>query len=107
MSVDGNIYKKEEFIKYIQNIQFEHPCKMEAHMAGNTIRKPRMMCFDKSKLINIPFNRVVPWDNRCMNNGLTAEKLNDLYLEDKKINIEKIFGIKNNSCHYEVQLELI
>jgi hypothetical protein len=106
MSVDGNIYRKDEFIKYIQNISFEHPCKMEAHMTGNPINKPLMMCFNKSKLINVPLNRVVSWNNRCMNSDLTAEKLNELYLSGKQINIEKIFGINNNSCHYEVQLEL-
>jgi hypothetical protein len=110
MSLDGDIYRKEEFVKYIPQIEFGNPCHMEAHMTNKPIgNKALMMCFDKSKLINIPINKTndIPGNNnRLIKNVKTAEELNKLYLEGHRIKIENVFGINNNSCHYEVQLEL-
>jgi len=106
MSIDGNIFRKSDFIPYIQTISFSYPCDLEGYMMQKPMGNQYMMCFDKSKLINIPINRVVKHQNRIMNSPLTADKLNDLYLNGHRININSVFGINNNSCHYEVPLEI-
>lgn len=100
-SVDGNIYRTRDLINYVGNFNYHNPNEFEGYMGGNIETPLFMMCFEKSKTINIPCNRVQDaFPNR--NGGLyTPEELNYLYLSGKRIKLQPIYEINNNACHIE------
>ena len=59
--------------------------------------------YDKSKIINIPVNKVQNFNNNVHGN-ISAEYLNEQYLNNKKIKLDNIEHFDNFSCHQEIDL---
>lgn len=106
MSVDGNIYKTKDLHIIMENIKFEDPNTLEYQLACNPIKKPNMISFKSSKLINLAINRV---QNNFLNRsgGTSHHLMNDDFIKGKVIDLETIVDCnlkKQNSCHIEIEL---
>ena len=104
MSLDGHIFRTADILPLLKRLEYSNPNELEGQLARHPINRPYMMCFDKSIIVNDPVNRVqdtVP--NRHGN--VSAEYLNDLWLQGKRIRLEPFLGVKNNACHMELPIE--
>lgn len=101
-SLDGHIFRTTDIIDTIKKAPFDHPGSLENALLTSIPDRPKMICFEKSKIFNIPINRVGPYPNR---HGKESPYLmNHLYLMGKHIDLNPIKGFKNTSCHQEINL---
>ena len=104
-SIDMTVFRTEEILPKCQALPYQNPNTFEGVLAAQQISRPWMTCFEKSKIINIPANKVQTVNgNRC---GTTsAELLNSMYLNGYKIDLTNIMGFKNISAHQDISLRL-
>jgi len=104
-SVDGNIYRTRDMLNCVEKGQYKNPNEFEGHMGEYMDTPSFMMCFEKSKTINIPCNRVQDTFPNRHGSLYTPGDLNALYLSGKRIKLQPIYEINNNSCHFEYRYE--
>jgi hypothetical protein len=103
MSQDGHIFRTAEILPFHKELDYKMPNELE----GKLVNKRRyighnMICFDKAKIINNPINRVQDVAvNRCGN--VSAEYLNDKFLEGYQIDLEPFLGLDNIAVHTEIE----
>lgn len=109
LSVEGHIFK-QSFMQDIVNkedFDFYDPNSFEGKMQqflGTT--PPIMGCCETNYIVNTPINRV---QDTCLNragdeHGITAESLNDSYLNGDTINLEAIDFSNIVGCQQELAL---
>lgn len=98
LSLDGHIYKTSNIIFYILTL--------ESQMASSPVLIPKMMCYNKSIIINNPINKVQNFNNN-IHGSITVEYLNGQFLEGKIIDLTPFEGFENRSCHQEIQINFI
>lgn len=98
-SVDGHVFRTEDLIMVLHNQGYNHPNNFEDALVQVMIRRPFMTCFEKSKVVNNPCNKVGRYGNR--HGMITADYLNTMYLAGKRIDLKPILGIMPVSCHQE------
>ena len=101
-TVDMTLYRKRDIKKIITDLAYENPNTLELHWAGNATSRSKIgLCFARSKMVNLPLNKVQDtWNNRNMNELLPAEQLVK-FNEDLRIDLEPLCGITNKSAHME------
>lgn len=104
MSLDGNLYRTEQIEHLIHKLNYNNPNSLESNLASNALNIPYLLFYDKSKIINIPINKVQNYNNN-IHGDITAEYLNDLFLKGKRISLDGITGIDNISCHQEIDIK--
>jgi len=105
MSLDGHVFRSSDIYYYIIAGNYNGPNPLEAQMAVNPIPFKKMMCYDKSIILNNPLNKVQNYNNNIHGN-VTAEFLNKEFLSGKIIDLSTFEGIDNKSCHQEIQVNL-
>lgn len=106
LSLDGHIFQKNEFDKIIKMFNnWNSPNTLEANIQpANNIINPICVCYQQSKLVNLPINKVQnDFNNRSGN--ISEGYLLNVWNDKKKINLEKIYGLNNNGAHQEISLE--
>jgi hypothetical protein len=106
MSLDGHIFRSKDIYFYILNMQYDGPNSLEAKMAVSPLFHPKMICYDKSIIVNNPVNKVQQWNNN-LHGKITAEFLNEQFLSGKKIDLSPFEGFENTSCHQEIPINFI
>ena len=104
-SLDGNFYLTQHLIYYLYNFNYNGPNDLESQMAMKPFPIPNMICYDKSKIMNLPLNKVQNFNNN-VHGHITAEFLNCNFLDGKRISLNNIRGLDNTSCHQEIDIEL-
>lgn len=103
MSLNGHIFRTADILPLLKKLDYTNPNELEGQLARHPINRPKMMCFDKSVIVNNPINRVqntVP--NR--HGDITAEWLNEQFLQGKRIKLEPFLGYEPNACHVELPI---
>jgi hypothetical protein len=102
MSVDGHIFKTEQIYAFIVGLDYDTPNSFEGKLHKNRKKMPQLMiCYEKSKIINNPINRVQSVSlNRHGN--ISAETLNDKFLDGYIIDLTPFIGMNNIAVHTEV-----
>lgn len=106
MSLDGHFFRTNDILTLTRAINFNNPNSYESVLAGFPLNRPKMICFEESVIINNPVNKVQTFNNNYHGN-ITAEYLNDMFLNDNIIDLEDYKGIKNNACHQELKISFI
>ena len=106
MSVDGHIFKTSDILPKIKSIQFNGPNWLEGNLEKTPIEKTYMMTFDKSKIVNIPANRV---QNNSFNRNMNIDVnwLNNVFISGKRIDLASIEELENNSVHFDFEFKFI
>lgn len=107
MSVDGHIFRKSEMISWISSISFQNPNQFEDRLQPFKSMNEKVFCacYTMSKIVNLPMNRVQDeYKNRS--EEMRAEDLLEWWNEGKKIDVESLMKIKNNSAHFPVKIKL-
>lgn len=106
MSLDGNFFRTNEIIALTKAFSFNGPNLYESMLARYPLNRLKMICFEDSIIVNNPINKVQNFNNNIHGN-VSAEFLNDKFLEDNIIDFEDFKGFKNYSCHQEIEIKLV
>jgi len=106
MSVDSHIYLTKDIKPYLVNLQYKNPNSLEGTLAMYPLQKPYMICFEYSKTLNNPCNKVQT-NNPNRHGNISAEYLNQQYLDNKIIDLDMFRGIDNESCHKEMPIKFV
>ncbi len=102
MSQDGHIFRTNEIYGFHVSLDYHAPNTLEGKLHLQRKRMPpNMICYDKSIIINNPLNRVqFASINRCGN--ISADFLNDKYLDGYRIDMIPFVGFNNIAVHTEI-----
>jgi len=106
MSLDGHFFRTSDISVLTKALTFSNPNSYESILSGYPLNRLKMICFEESVIINNPINKVQNFNNNYHGN-ISADFLNDKFLEDNIIDLEDFKGIKNPSCHQEIEIRLI
>jgi glycosyltransferase involved in cell wall biosynthesis len=112
-SLDMTLYRKKYVKKVFEKISFANPNDLEIKwnnykkLFGEKEKKRRTgLCFDTTKVVNIPLN-LVNISNNPNINSFSAKDLLLKYEEGLKIDIKDLFKIENHSTHIEYEPKFI
>lgn len=107
MSLDGHVFRTEELLPLLQSRRYVNPNTLEASMAARPLSSPYMMCFEYSRILNLPLNRVQnTYPNRCA--GVDPASLNARYVDERQIiDLGPFEGLVNESVHQEIPLRFV
>lgn len=111
-SVDGNIFRTKDIAYLIKGLSYRKPNTFEGALTTGATRhrsKYLMMCFPDSIVMNIPANKVqTENENHAgLAHDYSADSLNELFLNGKRISLDNIIGHRNNSPHEEMELHFV
>ena len=107
-SVDMTLFRKNNIISNISKLNFSSPNYFEGAWALRASSKLNGLCFNTSKIFNIPMNIVQQsHKNNPHMNLYSKEYLLKLYMDGYKINIDDFYNINNNSPHFEIEPKFI
>ncbi len=107
-TVDMTIYARKDLLADLSILNFNNPNSLESAWVWTSGKRlaQKGLCYKESRVINIPLNRVQnTYNNFSM--GVTTAELLTAYNEGKKINIDDLFQIPNNSPHQSFNINLI
>jgi len=102
-TVDMTIYRKKDIYPIFQILDYDNPNYLEGNwnLLAYTATNKTGLCFERSKIVNLPLNRVQQtFTNRSMNEYSTADLL-DIFKRGKKMDIGPLQGFINKSAHME------
>jgi len=106
MSLDFNFFRTSDFLALTKVLSFNNPNSYESMLAYYPLNRPKMICFEESVIVNNPINKVQNYNNNY-HGDVTAEYLNDKFLEGYIIDLYDFKGLKNKSCHQEIEIKFI
>lgn len=106
MSLDGHFFRTLEFSALSKVLDYYNPNSYESMLAGYPLNRLKMICFEESIIVNNPINKVQNFNNNVHGN-ITADYLNDVFLNGYIIDLENFKGFKNISCHQEIEIILM
>lgn len=105
-SVDAHIMRTGDLKTSIYKGSYTHPNNFEDWLTRSLSFRPLMSCFEKSKVVNNPINKVGHYHaNHCGN--ISAQTLNEKFLSNSRIDLNSIIGMDPISCHQEFNYEWI
>lgn len=105
VSVDGHLFLTKEILFLSENTAFTTPNSYE----GNLNSHKRFfvnrygLCYDKSKIINLPINRV-NIDTENLAGSIDPEFLLKKWNEGMQIDYKAVYGFNNISAHQEIPI---
>ena len=101
-SVDMTLYKKSEFLPLFEKMKYVHPGKLEEKWAGKPQYNRVGLCYETSKVLNIPLNLVLESTNRFQK-SCSVEELLKTFEKGMKMDISPLYQITNRSAHIEYE----
>lgn len=98
-TVDMTIYRKKDITAALNNLNYKSPNTLEGMWGKNANLDLIGLCFEKSKIVNVPLNLVQQnWKNKYMD-GFEADKLLAIFQKGLKIDIKQLHNINNKAPH--------
>lgn len=100
-TLDMALYRKADLLPILEKISYKHPDRLEQSWASHRKKAHAIgLCFESSKIVNLPLNIVNPSDCRH-SNSMTTEELLVKWKEGMKIDIDPLFQVQNLSPHID------
>ncbi len=100
-SVDMTLYCKSDIENDVRAIGFAAPNSFEGAWASRRPGRPYGLCYEQTKIVNLPLNRVQNENaNRAMN-FLTPAELLERFEQGQRMNIFNLFKVANKGAHME------
>ncbi len=106
MSLDGHFFRTSDMLPFLNGLNYNNPNSLESSLASYALNRPTMICFEESVVLTIPVNKVQNFNQNVYGN-ISANFLNDKFLNDFIIDLIPFEGFKNISCHQEMEMEYI
>lgn len=108
LSLDGNLFLTREIIVLAKNTKFNSPNTFEGNLQKyiDYFKHRYGVCYKKSKIMNIPLNRVQEdYDN--VHGKIHQDYLLDLWDNRMQIDYRKLYGFVNESAHQEIEISYV
>lgn len=107
LSVDGHIFQRGEILAVAKTLDFDSPNHFEEQLQKfqATFIWRLGLCYPKSRLINIPYNRVQA-DIENLHGSVHQEDMLRMWNEGYRIDRKAYYGVVNESAHQEMPLRL-
>jgi len=107
LSVDGHVFRANDLKEWIKNLRFKNPNQFEDSLQALKYYTSRnsCVCFHRSKIVNIPLNRVQE-DYKNRNIGENVEDLLPLWNEGLRFSTNELFDISNDGVHSDIKMNL-
>jgi len=107
LSVDGHVFQRMEILALVMTLDFDSPNRFEEQLQKfHAAFSWRLgVCYAKSRLINIPYNRVQT-DIENLHGSVHQEDMLRMWNEGYRIDRKSYYGIVNESAHQELPLRL-
>lgn len=96
VSLDGVIFKRDWLLKRCQEISFDNPNRLEGNLQKFGKDFVYIISPLKSELTSIPINRVQDEFKNKTTNQISAQELNNYWLDNTIINVKDLL---NNECN--------
>jgi len=106
MSLDGHFFRTSDILPLTRAISFKNPNSYESILAGYPLNRKKLICFGESVIVNNPVNKVQNFNNN-VHGKISASFLNKKFLDGYIIDLEDFKGLKNTSCHQEIEINFI
>ncbi|WMW22221.1 hypothetical protein RE476_12755 [Methanolobus mangrovi] len=108
LSVDGHLFLTREITVLAENTKFNSPNTFEGKLQHyiQYFEKRVGICYNKSKIINIPINKVQK-DNDNIHGTIHQDYLLNQWNNGMQINYRELYGTINKSAHQEIEISLI
>ena len=100
-TLDMTVYRKADIAPAFKLMHFDNPNYLEAMWAKLADKSKIGLCYELSKTINIPINIVTTYPNKNLNYYSTEELLTS-FLQGKRIDINAVYQMVNNSPHVDL-----
>jgi|GEM_PF-381075 len=99
-NLDFTLYRKKYINPIFSLIQYKTPYSLESEFMAFVDMNAYGLCYQNSKIINIPLNVVQSdWPNNALNSHSTQQLL-ELFNQGLKIDITQFYKIRNKSAHF-------
>ncbi len=105
-TLDMTVYRKADVQSAFQRLNYKHPNRLEQSWAQNQPQQAIGLCFEHSKIVNLPLNMVNLSDCRH-SHFMTTEELLVKWNEGLKMSIDPLFRIENPSPHIDYTPEFV
>lgn len=107
LSVDGHVFQRSEILALAKTLDFDSPNRFEEQLQKfQPAFSWRLgLCYAKSRLINIPYNRVQT-DIENLHGSVHQEDMLRMWNEGYRIDRKAYYGVVNESAHQEMPLRL-
>jgi hypothetical protein len=108
LSVDGNLFLTREMIALAKNTMFNSPNTFEGYLQNyiNYFKHRYGVCYKKSRIVNIPINRVQN-DYNNIHGAVHQDFLLDQWNRGMQIDYCALYGFMNESAHQEIEISLM
>jgi hypothetical protein len=103
MSLDGHIFRTSDILPLMKSLDYSSPNTLEGTLANHPLSREKMVCLKDSVIVNNPCNKVQT-DNANHCGDISAEFLNNAYLNGGEISMINIHGVKNTAPHTELEI---
>ncbi len=101
-SVDMVLMRKSDHYALFEQIDFNTPNNFEAYWSTYADSNNFGLCFEYSKIVNLLINEVQDsWQASPIGKGYSIHELLQLYQKGLKLDISKLYKIRNNDPHVE------
>ena len=110
LSVDGHVFRTKDIMKLSKALNFANPNTYEAALqVYDTFPRNMMESYKHSKLVGIPVNVVqnVYPNKKGEKFGISAKELNDKFLADQFVDINKMDFSDIIGCHQEIEYKFL
>ncbi len=105
-TLDMTIYRKADVEAAFRRLNYKHPNRLEQSWAQNQPKRAIGLCFEQSKIVNLPLNMVNLSDCR-QSHFMTTEELLVKWNEGMKMSIDPLFRVENVSPHIDYTPEFV
>ena len=107
LSVDGHVFLRNEILAMSQSTEFDSPNTFEAALQVFTpaYRSRMGICYEKSRIVNIPYNRVQS-DFENIHGEVHQDDMLKMWEDGYRIDRASYYGLVNESAHQELPLRV-
>ena len=106
-TVDMTLYRLADILPAFKHFPYHSPNTLEEHWSGLGHDKKMIgLCFETSKIVNIPVNLVNNRQNPYMH-SYTAQELLEKFENNLKLDIVPLYGVHNTAAHMDYQFTFV
>ncbi len=102
-TVDMSLFRKRDIEGDLRTLSYNAPNRLEGAWVSTARRvmRRKALCFDQSKIVNLPLNLVQEYCKNRVMHEYSAEQLLEKFLEGYKMDITPLRCVANNAAHME------
>lgn len=107
-TVDMAVFRKEDVLSWVRSLSFANPNIFESVLTFIPHKRTYGACFEHSKVVNIPANKVNKLSSTKSLDEITVKEMLRLFLNrGKKINIMSFYQMNNSDTHEFLSYDFI